>query len=239
MQRLLITIPLLVVMLPGCGNTPTDLGGPGDGTLGSTVVDSDGDGFSDDVENNSNPGTDPFDATDNPNNVRDTDGDGCSDYDELTLDGSCDNDPNTPVSEAFDGFWEVEGTLEPGQNYVGATRVHVEVRGGRAACVSRAKSDYCPNLDYREPSASRPITLNNGVILLEFTMDFPQCLTDRFEEFDGEKWIEVTVGGVEIPGTDGLVFDVVIEERYLLSNITLLSTGTLEHWTNDTTNSCD
>ncbi len=130
MQRLLITIPLIVLMLPGCGNTPTDLTGPGDGTLGGTVVDSDvdtddggindipdtdedgtedsvvldsdGDGFSDDLENGSNPGTDPFDPTDNPNNVRDTDGDGCSDYDELTLDGSCDNDPNTPTSGTCD-----------------------------------------------------------------------------------------------------------------------------------------
>lgn len=102
MQRLLITIPILVVMLSGCGNKPTDLTGPGDGTLDSTVLDSDGDGFSDDAEVSGVPGTDPFDATDNPNNVRDTDGDGCSDYDELTLDGSCDNDPNTPVSGTCD-----------------------------------------------------------------------------------------------------------------------------------------
>jgi len=49
MQRLLITISLLVVVLSGCGSTPTDLAGPGDGTLDSTVVDSDGDGFSDDA----------------------------------------------------------------------------------------------------------------------------------------------------------------------------------------------
>ena len=103
MHRLLITIPLLVVMLPGCGSTPTELvPSVPDTTLSPAaltddgVLDSDGDGFSDDVENNSNPGTDPFDATDNPDNVRDTDGDGCSDYDELTLDGFCDNDPNTP-----------------------------------------------------------------------------------------------------------------------------------------------
>lgn len=67
----------------------------GDGPDGR-VLDSDGDGFSDDDEINFTPGTDPFDATDNPNNVRDTDGDGCSDYDELTFDGFCDNDPNTP-----------------------------------------------------------------------------------------------------------------------------------------------
>ncbi|UCC32371.1 MAG: hypothetical protein JSU86_08830 [Phycisphaerales bacterium] len=51
------------------------------------------------------PGTDPFYPTDNPANVRDTDGDGCSDFDELNFDGFCDNDPNTPSYEAFDGFW--------------------------------------------------------------------------------------------------------------------------------------
>ncbi len=59
-------------------------------------LDSDGDGFTDDDEINSIPGTDPFDATDNPINVRDTDDDGCSDYDELNFDGFCDNDPATP-----------------------------------------------------------------------------------------------------------------------------------------------
>ncbi len=102
MQRLLITIPFVVVMLPGCGNTPADLTGPGGGTLGATVLDSDGDGFSDDVEINSIPGTDPFDPTDNPNNVRDTDGDGCSDYEELTLVGFCNNDPNVASNTVED-----------------------------------------------------------------------------------------------------------------------------------------
>lgn len=81
-------------------------------------------------------------------------GDGCSDFDERNFDGFCDGDPNTPGSEVFNGFWEVEGTLEPGQIHVGTTRTHVEVRGGRAACVSKAISDYCPNLDYGEPSAA-------------------------------------------------------------------------------------
>ncbi len=129
MQRLLITIPILVVMLTGCGNAPTDLVGPGpdggtvvdsdgvpddggindipdtdgDGTDDSVVLDSDGDGFSDDEETGFIPGTDPFDPTDNPNNVRDTDGDGCSDYDELNFDGFCNNDPNVaaPTTEDF------------------------------------------------------------------------------------------------------------------------------------------
>jgi len=57
-------------------------------------LDSDGDGFSDLEETNGSPGTDPFDPTDNPDNVRDSDGDGCSDHDELTL-GLCDGDPHT------------------------------------------------------------------------------------------------------------------------------------------------
>lgn len=82
------TLPVLVGVLvaaQGCGNVP-----------GSIILDSDGDGFSDDEEINFIPGTDPFDPTDNPNNVRDTDGDGCSDYDELNFDGFCDGDPDTP-----------------------------------------------------------------------------------------------------------------------------------------------
>ncbi len=77
-------------------------------------LDSDGDGFSDDEEINGIPGTDPFDPTDNPNNVRDTDGDGCSDFDELNFKGSCDNDPNTPdgtggfdISEVLAATWQV------------------------------------------------------------------------------------------------------------------------------------
>ena len=60
----------------------------------SDDLDSDGDGFSDSEETNGTPGTDPFDPTDNPDNVRDSDGDGCSDFDELTS-GLCDGDPNT------------------------------------------------------------------------------------------------------------------------------------------------
>ena len=97
-----LTLAIVVVLLPlmlgqssvgGCGATVTIP----DPDQDATIVDSDGDGFSDDDETNFIPGTDPFDPTDNPDNVRDSDGDGCSDYDELTLDGFCDNDPNTPV----------------------------------------------------------------------------------------------------------------------------------------------
>jgi hypothetical protein len=38
--------------------------------------------------------------------------------------------------------------------------------------------------------------------------------------------------------TDGLVYDVIIEERYLLSNVTTLSTGTLERISSTTLNRC-
>lgn len=99
----------VVVLLPlilgqssagGCGATvtvPSPNPNPGpNGNLDETiVVDSDRDGFSDDEEINSTPGTDPNDSTDNPNSVRDTDTDGCSDFDELNFPNFCDNDPYT------------------------------------------------------------------------------------------------------------------------------------------------
>jgi hypothetical protein len=111
----------VVVLLPlmlgqssagGCGAAVTvpnsnSNAGP-NGNLNETLVDSDGDGFSDDVEINGTPGTDPNDPTDNPNNVRDSDGDGCSDYDELTRPNSCDNDPNTPLTVCDTTYYNAE-----------------------------------------------------------------------------------------------------------------------------------
>ena len=44
---------------------------------------------------------------------------------------------------------------------------------------------------------------------------------------------------MELPGTDGRVFDVIIEQRYVFTNQAVLSSGTLEHLSNDTTNPCD
>jgi V8-like Glu-specific endopeptidase len=90
----------------GCGATatvpnPDSNSGP-DESLNETIVDSDGDGFSDDAEINGTPGTEPNDPTDNPNHVRDSDGDGCSDYDELNFDGFCNNDPNVPAQTTED-----------------------------------------------------------------------------------------------------------------------------------------
>lgn len=58
-------------------------------------LDSDGDGFPDDVETLGIPGTDPNDPTDTPDSPRDTDGDGCSDFDETEF-GFCNGDPLTP-----------------------------------------------------------------------------------------------------------------------------------------------
>jgi len=87
----------------GCGATVTvpspdpDLGP--DETLDEIILDSDGDGFSDELEINSITGTDPDDPTDNPNNIRDTDGDGCSDFDELNFPNFCDNDPYTSTCQ--------------------------------------------------------------------------------------------------------------------------------------------
>lgn len=91
---------------------PLTLGQSSAGGCGASVsapnpepVDSDGDGFSDNAEHNGNPGTDPNDPTDNPNHVRYSDADECSDYDEENFD-FCDSDPYTPddSGRACDGL---------------------------------------------------------------------------------------------------------------------------------------
>jgi hypothetical protein len=115
-SSLLVLLPLMLAQSSagGCGATVTapnpdaNSDPNGNGTLDETIVDSDGDGFSDDVEINSTPGTDPQDPTDNPNNVRDSDGDGCSDYDELHFANSCDNDPNTPTSSCNTTYYNAD-----------------------------------------------------------------------------------------------------------------------------------
>jgi len=56
--------------------------------------DSDGDGYTDVQEEEHNPPTDPFDDDDNPGDIQDSDGDGCSDYGEIVF-GHCDGDPDT------------------------------------------------------------------------------------------------------------------------------------------------
>jgi len=105
----ILLVPTL--MIHGC---PAGGGGGG-------IVDSDGDGFSDDTEINGVPGTDPFDATDNPNNVRNTDGDSCSDYDELNFEGFCNNDPN--VSDGSGGPTTGDTVTVSGQVTVSASAV--------------------------------------------------------------------------------------------------------------------
>jgi len=239
---LFVVWALAISVASGCGGMPTgtDMADDGPGQPfpepGDTSLDSDGDGWPDDIEINGTPGTDPFDASDNPNNVRDSDGDGCSDYDELNFSGFCDNNPNTPGGGTFDGFWVAEGTLESGP-LVGTTRLLIESSAGRVSCVSRAISDECLDLNYGTPSASRPITGVNDTILMKFTMDFPVCELQICSCFvENESFIEVTIAGFKIAGTD--VFDVVIEERYLFSNVTLLSSGTLELISSTTLNRC-
>ncbi len=66
----------------------------GSGGGGSGGADSDGDGWSDEEEYWGIPGSDPYDPTDTPANPRDTDGDGCSDFDELEFQ-FCDANPTT------------------------------------------------------------------------------------------------------------------------------------------------
>ncbi len=101
---LLIVFLLPVVIGQGCGSDPVE-------------IDSDGDGFPDAVEVNSDPATNPYDPMDNPDNPIDSDGDGCTDYEELNFEGFCDNDPNTPPEDephetvSLSGSVGVAGTL--------------------------------------------------------------------------------------------------------------------------------
>jgi hypothetical protein len=186
-------------MLPGCGNTPTGLTGPGDGTLGGTVLDSDGDGFSDDEEINFIPGTDPFDATDNPNNVRDTDGDGCSDFDELNFIGFCDGNPFTsPCPFELDegqgfavtipcGFAEVENSLVP---ILGATYQRLYQSTDLVIAVVVFPSSG--------PEGSLPeefITFQLNGPVITSTGDFLLSVNAEGSGFEGEKAIGMLANG--------------------------------------------
>lgn len=111
-SRHLLCIGLLACFPGGCGISVSDL--PASTSSSSNrFLDSDGDGWSNELENNASRPTDPFDAQDNPNNVRDSDGDGCSDFSESALTGYCDNDPNSqsnsgPSDSDGDGFFDYE-----------------------------------------------------------------------------------------------------------------------------------
>lgn len=96
--RILIPAIMLTFIGFGCFGSGGVVGGGGTGTL----VDSDGDGFSDIEERNGIPGTDPSDPQDTPLNPIDTDGDGCSNYDELNFINFCDNNPDSPGSTPVD-----------------------------------------------------------------------------------------------------------------------------------------
>lgn len=85
---------------PNGGGSGQD--GPDDGPPIDPAGDADGDGFSDQDELNNLPATDPDDAEDNPDHVIDNDGDGCSDFEEVELDGFCDGDPDTPIDTTTD-----------------------------------------------------------------------------------------------------------------------------------------
>jgi hypothetical protein len=132
----LVLLVGVLVVGQGCGSTTL----PGTIIDGGGPLDSDGDGFSDADEISSTPGTDPFDPTDNPNNVRDSDGDGCSDYDELNFPGFCDNDPNTRANTCDTNFYLAEFTYGfdlPSTAELAASNVH-----GDAAYDAQWSVDY-------------------------------------------------------------------------------------------------
>ncbi len=103
-QRLVLLATVALVVTGFCTGC---VGGGGTGTL----IDSDGDGFSDVVERNGIPGSDPTDPQDTPVNPIDTDGDGCSNFDELNFINFCDNNPSSPGSTPADPNTENEFNL--------------------------------------------------------------------------------------------------------------------------------
>lgn len=145
--------------------------------------------------------------------------------------------PGAPVRNSFDGLWLSDGVIEPRQGIVGQNAILIEVREGRAVCVTEGATISCP-LNWVRPSQARPIT-NNGLVLIEFTMDFPPCIYDDISAFSDEGLIQVSIVGSEIARTNGLVFDLqVFRQKYIFTDQTVLSKGTLEHFPDSRTNSC-
>ncbi len=87
------SIALLTTMILACGLAPLIVG-QGCPFRGSQVVDTDGDGYSDDEELANQPPTDPNDPDDYPGNVKDSDADGFGDYEEIN--GTPGTDPYDP-----------------------------------------------------------------------------------------------------------------------------------------------
>lgn len=145
--------------------------------------------------------------------------------------------PETPVRNSFDGYWFLSYTVEPRQAFFGTGSVLVEVSGGGATCVREGAKESCP-IDWGNPLRARPITIDNGLVRIEFMMGFPACNYDNLSGFQDESLIEVVIVGSEIAGTGGLVFDAALSQRYIFSEEIVLSEGTLEHFPDVRTNSC-
>jgi serine protease len=95
--RPLLLVVAVAMVWPACTN------GPGPTEPATVIDDSDGDGFADVDEVGGSPATDPNDADDHPGNVKNADGDGCSDYEETTIEGACNNDPLVPETVSIAG----------------------------------------------------------------------------------------------------------------------------------------
>lgn len=170
---------LLLLILSGCtGTTPPPSGG-------NTEIDTDGDGFSDDFEENAVPGSDPRNPDDTPDNPIDSDGDGCSDFDEINFENFCDNDPNT----------DQNGT-PTGNSNTFSLRVarHVDQRLGvvELDAIFRTASDVLQSVEFNCPDLATNVTFvrdgdietfneGNAVVTTEAQLDDLFALPQDFK----------------------------------------------------------
>ncbi len=110
-------------------------------------VDSDGDGFSDEEETTSFPGSDPNNPNDTPDNPIDTDGDGCSDFDETNFVGFCDGNPNTGGDDPLDSTaaFTFNMTVARHTDLV-VSEAEVDAKLVAAATVLRLVETECPDV---------------------------------------------------------------------------------------------
>lgn len=143
----------------------------------------------------------------------------------------------------FDGFWYIRGIYDPGQAIVGESFYSLEVATNIPFCVDPGG----PFDTGRRPRIRRPITIEDGTLRVEFSMDFlPFPGLDHIGRFAEETTVHVTIMGNEVPTVSVfqppllLHFDIEVTERFVMSGTVLRSTGQAEFvrktspWNDDT-----
>lgn len=135
----------------------------------------------------------------------------------------------------FDGTWLVDATFDSGQRIGGTVGFTVEVRNGIPECMRPNGPGNSPRLT----DLQRPITNEGGAALIRFTADFapwdPLDGLNPFEENADQDVVEIILIAREITRNEQLFpviqYDTIIEQRFLLSDEVLFSTGVVKQHT--------